>query len=532
MFRSDDDGGSFRRIGAIQDNPIDRDTADLVVVGSDIALVYSYEGPELTGSTAHDVWFQWWRQRSGSWSPDPAVRVFDSTSGANGYYRAELAIDSVGRIWVQSFFLENDGSSTGAIALSSDGGAHFSTQAPLVKLPFRGGGRLSSLGSKLLFVYDGHDDGSHAAHFRIRNDSAPVGSWGAEQLAFSEGIYHGAALSAVTDGHGGMHLAYKDKDQLLWYRFFDGAGFGARQLIEDVGEWELQPAITRVGDDLAIFYNRVIASGFDDEVRVRTLHAGQLSAPTVLDSSLGVQGLPGVGRRAADDGDECALLLRRHVRRQQRRPGDAVHDWMDRDDAAAERPGDAAAERSGDDAAPSDLAQPTGGVLFSDNFNRQIAPDNGLGANWSIGAGLWYSDGRAISDQDGSDLAGEKVAACRDCAVQASVVTFGTDGGVYLRAPSPTLGRPLRPGAAVQRTRADPARARRGGDRARRRRQRGHRLRIADAAGADGQRRRSGDAGRARRRCDQAHRQRRQQRRARRRRLRRPVDRARGRAVR
>src|SRR5437763_1145105 len=250
MYRSDDDGGSFYRIGGIQDSSVDRDTADLVVVGNDIALVYSYEGPDLFGSTAHDVYFQWWRARNGTWSPDPAVRVFDSTSNANGYYRAELAIDSLGRLWVQSFYLESDGSATAAIAVSTNGGSSFAAQPALASLPFRGGGRMLSVGSRLVFVYDGHDDGTNAAHYRVRNDSAPVGSWGPEQLAFSEGIYHGAACSAVADGHGGMHLAYKDKNSVLWYRYFDGTSFGAPELIEDVGDWELQPAITRIGDDL------------------------------------------------------------------------------------------------------------------------------------------------------------------------------------------------------------------------------------------------------------------------------------------
>src|SRR5512146_2939913 len=95
MFRSDDDGATFTRIGAIQGDPSHRDEADMVVVGEDIALVYSWEGPTLEGSTAHDVYFQWWRHRNGTWSPDAPGRVFDSTSNANGYYRAKIAIDSV-----------------------------------------------------------------------------------------------------------------------------------------------------------------------------------------------------------------------------------------------------------------------------------------------------------------------------------------------------------------------------------------------------------------------------------------------------
>jgi len=192
MFRSDDDGASFQYLGAIQGDASHRDTADLIVVGQDIAVVYSYEGPDLVGSTAHDVYFQWWRHRHNSWSPDPAVRVFDSTSGATGYYRGELAIDSLGRYWIQAFFLESDGSSTGAIAVSTNAGASWTQEPSLTNLPYRGGGRISAVGSKLVFVYDGHDNGTNDAHYRVRNDSDALGSWGPE-LDFGDMIYHGAA---------------------------------------------------------------------------------------------------------------------------------------------------------------------------------------------------------------------------------------------------------------------------------------------------------------------------------------------------
>src|SRR5689334_19608198 len=87
--RSDDDGRSWSYYAAIQDDHTERDTADAIAVGNDIAIVYSYEGPDLTGSTSHDVWFQWWRYRSGGWSPDPALRVFDSTSNSSAFSRAE-----------------------------------------------------------------------------------------------------------------------------------------------------------------------------------------------------------------------------------------------------------------------------------------------------------------------------------------------------------------------------------------------------------------------------------------------------------
>ena len=128
----------------------------------------------------------------------------------------------------------------------------------------------------MVVVYDGHDDGTNNAHFRVRDDSAPLGSWGPVQN-FAEGFITAPRCSAVADGAGGMHLVYKDKNMVLWYRHFDGTSFGPAQPVENVGDWELQPAITRIGSDAVIFYNRVITSNTNDEMRVRTLHAGALS---------------------------------------------------------------------------------------------------------------------------------------------------------------------------------------------------------------------------------------------------------------
>src|SRR5437763_7645734 len=81
MYRSTDEGQTWRWYAPIQDACCERDTPDLIQVGTDVALVYSYEGPEISGSTAHDVYFQWWRwNRSADWTAQSPVRVFDSTS--------------------------------------------------------------------------------------------------------------------------------------------------------------------------------------------------------------------------------------------------------------------------------------------------------------------------------------------------------------------------------------------------------------------------------------------------------------------
>ena len=85
-YRSDDEAQSWSYYAPIQDDSSERDTVDLLQVGLDLAVVYSYEGPTISGSALHDVWFQWWRWDGASdWVPSARVRVFDSTSDSIGY---------------------------------------------------------------------------------------------------------------------------------------------------------------------------------------------------------------------------------------------------------------------------------------------------------------------------------------------------------------------------------------------------------------------------------------------------------------
>jgi photosystem II stability/assembly factor-like uncharacterized protein len=293
MYRSDDAGRSWRYVGDILNQRPPRMTADLMAVGEDVAVLYSYEGPELFGSTLHDVVFQWWRRDrdADTWLPAAPVRVFDSTSDSTAFYRAEMTRDSLGRIWVVAFFLAADGSTAAQVTVSTDGGATWRRQPDLATVPFRAGGLLLSLGTRMIFLYDGHKT-ADPTRLRVRDDADPLDRWSAPQAVFPEGIYHGAALSAVRDGRGGMHLLYKDKSAVLWHRAFDGNSFGPRTLIEDVGNWELQPAAARVGDDVIVFYNRVITTNVYDELRMRVLSNGVWSPPRVIDSTVSFKGYP------------------------------------------------------------------------------------------------------------------------------------------------------------------------------------------------------------------------------------------------
>src|SRR5215218_6807728 len=82
FYRSDDGARTFQFLAPIQPNAGHTDRADLVAVGRDVALVYSYEGPSLANNASHDVYFQWWRYDAGAdtWRPQPAVRVFDASA--------------------------------------------------------------------------------------------------------------------------------------------------------------------------------------------------------------------------------------------------------------------------------------------------------------------------------------------------------------------------------------------------------------------------------------------------------------------
>ncbi|WP_225412086.1 WD40/YVTN/BNR-like repeat-containing protein [Stigmatella hybrida] len=290
LWRSNDEGQTWSPAGPIQNDWTHHDTADLLPVGSDVALVYSYEGSTFTGSPRHDVYFQWWRYQAAtqSWTPTAAVRVFDSPDATTGYSRAELARDSQGRLWVHAFRLEPDGSNTAVLAVSTDGGSTFQPQQSLANLPRRGGGRLLHLGDRLLFLYG--QQGTGPAWFRVRRDSAPLGAWEPQQQAFAEGIYHGFSLSAVSPGSGRMHLVYKSSAEQLFYRAFNGTGFGPPTPLVSSGNWTLQPATTLVGEELVIFTNPAVTLNTHHTLSAQVLSGGSISTPLVLEGSTRFRG--------------------------------------------------------------------------------------------------------------------------------------------------------------------------------------------------------------------------------------------------
>jgi hypothetical protein len=426
FFRSDDGGRTFRFAAPIQPDASHADRAEVLAVGRDVALVYSFEAPKLTASRRHDVYFQWWRYRpeTHDWAPQPAVRVFDADDSM-AYSRALLARDSRGRLWVQAFRLDPGGGSTAVLSVSTDEGASFQRQPDLGRVKRRGGGRLLSLGSKLVFVYAMHD-GFEPTRLRIRNDGDPLDTWSPVRNAFSEGIYHGAALSAVADGKGGMHLVYKDEYERLYYRHFDGSTFGPRTLLEGSRDWAMQAATTRIGDTLYVFYNVMRQPNTSYEVHARVLKDGRFSEPVVLDSRRTYKGYPNALETLPEGTSEVPCFF-----------GDApnayARGYVARVALAVPGRGEDKPPPQEDEPAPE--PEP-GALLFDDTFPRTSS--NSLGGDWKL-SGLWRTDGRrAVSDLDppnGENLALALPSRCADCQVEARVQTFGADeAGVVLRA--------------------------------------------------------------------------------------------------
>jgi Big-like domain-containing protein len=298
LYRSDDDGQSWSFYASINPSPADRHTADLVKLGSDLAMVESFDAPSILPDIGLDpgrkVYFQRWRSNGASdFIPDARVAVFTPSTRGIAYHRGELAVDSLGRIWVQAFkrgstacnpaidsrcaICDTPGNGDNykndvVVSVSTDGGRTFSREQVLGSTLCRAGGRLISAGSRLLLIwndYSGNEHGTRIVTRFVKRDAAdPTGTWSAPQNAFPDdppdGIYHGAALSAVADGSG-VHLVYKDQNQMrLWYRRFDVAtgAFGSKVQVDDSAQdWAMQPATTMRQGELFILDNHLLAAG-------------------------------------------------------------------------------------------------------------------------------------------------------------------------------------------------------------------------------------------------------------------------------
>ncbi len=165
-----------------------------------------------------------------------------------------------------------------------------------------------------------------------------------------------------------MHFVYKDESLRLNYRHFDGSAFGPRMLVEGMTDWATQPAITRMGGSLYVFYNRVRELNRRYELRVRVLKNGTLSAPGGAGLAGHLQGLPQRGGRAALG--QPARSPASSAMRATPTPGARCTEW--RWPAAA---------------VPSERRRPAtpqrpGPRIFGDEFSRRVS--RGLGSPWTV----------------------------------------------------------------------------------------------------------------------------------------------------
>ncbi|MFL5319320.1 MAG: hypothetical protein ACJ790_06655 [Myxococcaceae bacterium] len=427
MFRSLDEGASWTRTASIQDNSAHLDRAELIAVGTDLLVLYSLEtfaGSPITGSTLHDVVLQHWTYAgAGTWTLSSTTRVFDSVSASTAYYRATMAFDSVGRLWVQGFKLEANGTHSVVVAVSTNGGATFSTQTLGTGLVNRAGGRIQPVAGRMIVLFDEMDAGTPARYF-IRSDTASLTSWSGLTTAFAEGIYHGAAMSLVTLGST-MHVVYKDEAEVLRYRTFNGTAFSGTTLIDSKADWAMQPSLVDVAGDLFLFWNHQNAFTSYD-LRLRRMTSGVV---TILVSTATWKGYLATPEHLSGDSPQnlCAFgdvpdpnsagnVRVVNVPRTPTEPPPDAGVPPPPFDAGVPPPVDAGVPPPTDGGTP-------GGVLFSDSFNRA---NGGLGPNWTVAQGLFVINAnRAASDLDGADLALENPASCRDCRVQSRAVGFG-----------------------------------------------------------------------------------------------------------
>ena len=429
-YRSDDEARSFTYYAPIQNDASHTDRVDLIPVGMDIALVYSYEGPTVYGSARHNVWFQWWRwDGNANWNPSAPVLVLASAGDSGGYLRGEIARDSLGRIWVNAVRIEPDGTFTVCMAVSTNGGQSFSEQPSLAHYGTRPGGRLLSLGGRMMLLYGTH--GVDAGQMRLRNDSDPLDQWGAEITAFPEGLYHGAALSAVADGSGGVHMVYKDLTERTYYRYFNGSSWGNRVPVESTQDWATQTATTLIGQDLVIFWNHPVSTNTDYRYRSAIVHNGALGPVVTLDDTSGFKGYPAAAERLPASVPYVPCFYGRTPDANTNGYVALVHG----ENPAATAPpvvpdGGTPDAGTAPDAGIVPPPPPPQGTLFSDSFNRNASD---LGAAWTVVQGAFIVDGRANTDLNGADRAVVKGLSCADCSVSADVVGFGDPAELDLR---------------------------------------------------------------------------------------------------
>ncbi len=424
IHTSPDDGMSWTQAQTLQGDPSVRDTADLVADddGAGFSLLYSVE-PESGRFTVHNapVVFAHLRESGGALSIVEETTVF-SPSGTNGYFRATLARDAAGRLYCVVLVLQD---TTFSIVgkTSANGGVTWSAAVTLATLPDAGGARVIAFGnpplSRVAVLYDDYA-WDQSGFWRTRAARDPDGFWTPAANVFPDGLYHGGAFSAVATPDGHLHLGYHSEgggNEDLRYLEYNGNAWSDPLVVDPVGWWSNQPALTAVGNDLFYFWNHESTPSNMQIYGLRRISGVWDSAPTLLDGAALFKGYttsvervsPGQTVRVAwsqaltENDYPAQIVTTGWTSPGPISGGDAGTDagidaGMDAGVDAGSDAGIDAGTDAGIDAGAADAGTVDGGTIFADAFERT----SGLGPSWKIYSGKWSTDGhRAVATSVG-----------------------------------------------------------------------------------------------------------------------------------
>lgn len=293
LYRSDDQGGEWHRVGELPVDQRVRFTADLLADedGQGFLLVYGVEpqSSQWTTDARFHVGVMHYRFQNGELVRDRGpVEVFAASSG-QGWFRPSVTRDALGTLHVAA--TRFDGSSYGFYERRSiDAGEEWTPEERLAASSSSFiGGRVTAFGSRVAAIYDEYDARA-PGRFRVAA-AGPCAPWENEEVFATDGLYHAGAFAAVATPDGKLHLAYHAKgSEPMRYRVFDGLSWSSAFTFESVGWWANQPAIARHGNDVVVVWNHMRASDHM-EMRARTRRAdGLWNAERTIDASRSFKG--------------------------------------------------------------------------------------------------------------------------------------------------------------------------------------------------------------------------------------------------
>ncbi|HEY1485858.1 MAG TPA: hypothetical protein VGF84_07125, partial [Micromonosporaceae bacterium] len=198
--------------------------------------------------------------------------------------------------------------------------------------------------------------------------------------------------------------------------------------MDSAPDWAMQPAITRVGTDLVVFWNHVLTTNTNYHFQYRIISAETLGATVVVDAVANFKGYPASVDVLPDTVPAVPCFYGDT-------PNANVGGFLalvsaPTPDSAPPPPPDAGTPPADAGTPPPDAgtpppdagSPPPSGTLFSDTFARTVAAD--LGPAWHIDSGSWFVDDRADSARTTADQASVLGLSCADCSVQAALVNF------------------------------------------------------------------------------------------------------------